>query len=91
MNDFESGDFHTVLEEVRSFIAESGDTPEWFATAYVSWYRGKDRTVDLQGFMSLDSENKVLFCKMLYLRKLQGWRDQDLYEVEKFAIERWKL
>lgn len=85
-------DFKSVVEEIRRFIGVGGGGSQWFAHAYVSWYRSGDyRLVNLAGIERLDSNNMLLFWKMVNLRRSRGWNDSTLYDLERYAIEMWDM
>lgn len=83
--------FTNTLAAIRKFFDVNCDSSKWFATAYVSWYRGGKRKVNLQDVIYLDPDRFELFTRMLQLRNMPGWDDFDLYELEQYAIKLYKL
>lgn len=74
-----------ILEQLKQTVTNGGDACLWLGRAYLSWYRGT-QLIALNGFESLDSNNRHLFHQMLTLRNRPGWNDQDLFELEKELI-----
>ncbi len=83
-------EFLNVVKNIKDFLSLDCSSSRWFAEAYVSWYRGC-KTINLQGVESLDSSNLILFCKMLQLRRMRGWDERPLFELERYAIEYYQL
>lgn len=80
MHHFSSDEISVRLKEA---VSKRGSAGLWLGEAYVSWYRGGDALrIDLKGFESLDSDNRLLFTEMLTLRKREGWNDGDLFRLE---------
>lgn len=84
-------EFKKTLAEIRDFLDVQSDSAQWFATAYLSWYRTRGRLVNLQDVIYLDDDKFNLFVKMLKLRDMPGWSDQSLYWLEQYAIELYGL
>jgi hypothetical protein len=73
-----------VFSGIRAAVSRGGDAGRWLGDAYLSWYRsGGSPLVDLNGFESLDSTNRLLFTEMLGLRQRPGWSDEALWKLEK--------
>lgn len=84
-------EFRKTLAEIRDFLDVQSDSAEWFAVAYLSWYRTRGRLVNLQGVIYLDNDKFNLFVKMLKLRDMPGWCDQALFGLEQYAIALYGL
>ncbi|AWY43772.1 hypothetical protein DKY63_29180 [Pseudomonas putida] len=85
-------EFEKNIEKIRSMINNGGSSSEWFAQAYISWYRtGERRLVSLAGVERLDSGNMQLFWTMINLRRGRDWSEMALYELERYAVEKWKI
>lgn len=82
-----------TLEEIKFFITRGGKASQWFAYAYVSWYRShnEDRLISLAGVERLDHTNMLLFWEMINLRRGADWDEEKLYALEKLAIEVWRM
>lgn len=83
-------EFEITLKKIKEFIDLGGGASQWFRKAYVSWYRGDHRLIDLQGAESLDANNLELFIEMIQLRRAPNWDDWALYELERYIRDRWK-
>jgi hypothetical protein len=55
---------------------------KYLTKAFVSCYRGKKSTIDLQLFNSLDMQNRELFIQILNMRSYPGWNCENLYQTE---------
>nr|WP_314529224.1 hypothetical protein [uncultured Pseudomonas sp.] len=87
MNEFEK-----TIEKIRDLISNGGGGSRWFAYAYVSWYRNSEnRLVSLSGVERLDCANMQLFWLMINLRRNRDWCETTLYELERYAIEKWRM
>lgn len=85
-------EFEKTIEKIKSLISNGGGGSRWFAHAYVSWYRnGDSRLVSLSGVERLDSVNMQLFWQMINLRRNRDWCETTLYELERYAIEKWQM
>lgn len=84
-------DFNNTLAEIREFFDVQCDTSEWFARAYLSWYRTRGRLINLQDVIYLDPGRFDLFVRMLRLRHMSGWCEQELFKLEQYAIELYEL
>ncbi len=85
-------EFEETTRQIRDLISNGGSSSKWFALAYVSWYRNSEsRLVNLAGVDCLDSINVRLFWSMINLRRQRNWCESTLYDLERYAIEKWKL
>lgn len=82
-----------TLEKIRCLIGKGGSGSEWFAHAYVSWYRSfsENRLISLAGVERLDSNNILLFWEMINLRRRGNYDDEALYELEIYATKEWRM
>lgn len=76
----ERGDFGQAVDVVKQGIYDH----EWLCDAYISYYRGQS-LVSLYEVASLDWINIEIFRLICGLRRIKGWSDQTLYELELFA------
>jgi hypothetical protein len=83
--DFKKIDFDETLYEIRQFLNQDCSTSQWFAQAYICWYRSGESRLSLGDVSSLDPENFWLFCKMLRLRNIPRWSNSKLFELEQHA------
>lgn len=83
---------HTV-QKIKCLIGKGGSGSNWFAHAYVSWYRSssEDRLISLAGVERLDPTNMFLFWEMINLRRGGDWDEAALYELELYAIDEWHM
>lgn len=85
--------FEETLKNIKCLIGKGGSGSNWFAHAYVSWYRSfsEDRLISLAGVERLDRKNIVLFWEMINLRRGGNCDENALYELELYAIEEWRM
>ena len=82
-----------TVAKIKCLIGKGGSGSNWFAHAYVSWYRSssEDRLISLGGVERLDRNNMLLFWEMINLRRGGNWDETALYELELYAIEEWRM
>ncbi|MDY7567483.1 hypothetical protein QN400_21255 [Pseudomonas sp. RTC3] len=76
----DANDFTRALKIVKQGVRDNA----WLREAYISYYRGRLK-VSLFNVTGLDWINIEVFGLICSLRKIQGWSDQDLFELESFA------
>jgi len=87
--DAERTEWHNEFESSLSLVRAAIATRKWLAQAYISWYRGVTK-ISLYEFIKLDDLNCEAFRLMCNLRNVEGWNDQQLFELEKFAKQHCK-
>jgi len=75
-----SDDFESAVTVIEEAIKNN----KWLRLAYLSYYR-QGAKVSLYDVCSLDCNNIEYFRLICHLRKMSGWSDQRLYELELVA------
>ncbi|WP_409283115.1 hypothetical protein [Pseudomonas putida] len=58
-----------TLDKIEKLVQHRGSASEWFARAFMSWYRPSEkREIDLSEVWRLDDENLELLIALLKLR-----------------------
>ncbi len=67
-----------LLERVEA----GGHSGEFLADAFISAYRGTAFNRGLNELNSLDAEGFRLFHQILHMKRIKGWSDHALFQIE---------